>query len=439
MNIKSTTDFFNTEYCNWASYDNLRKIASLVDGQKNAARKVLSYILKHNQKKEIKVSQLNSKVSEEYEYLHGDMSGVIVNLAQNYIGTNNINLLTPEGNFGTVLVPEASAPRYIYTYGSNDLFNLFNKDDDAILDIQIFEGKKIESKFLLPTLPLLLINGANGISSGFAQKILPRNPKDIIKYLKYYLKNPNRPKKPFKNKPFFNGFNGVIENGDNTKQWYIYGTFERQNNKVIITELPIGYTLKSYLKILDRLEDDKKIISYSDFSENSFLFEVKFNRKFLNTLTDESLIDLLKLKKTITENYTVMTEYNTIETFDNISDILWRFIEVKRIYLEKRKIYMLKQITKDIKLDVSRYVFIDSVIKGKIIVQNREEIDVIEDIDKTDKIIKKDDSYEYLLNMPVRSMTSTKLKALYDKIKKNKEELDILKDTTIEELWLKEI
>ena len=189
FSLRPVTEFFNREYCNWASYDNLRKIASFVDGQKNAARKVLWYTLQKNQKNEIKVSQLDSKVAESEEYLHGSMAGVVVNLAKDYPGSNNINLMYPEGNFGTRLIPEASAPRYIYTYGTKAFFEMFNKQDDAILNSQSFEGKDIEPVFMLPKLPVLLINGSEGVTSGYAQKILPRNPKDIQKYISYYLNN----------------------------------------------------------------------------------------------------------------------------------------------------------------------------------------------------------------------------------------------------------
>jgi DNA gyrase/topoisomerase IV subunit A len=81
QNTRKITEFFKSDYVDQASYDNLRKIASLVDGQKNAARKIIYTILQKNIKEKIKVSQLGSKVAEFAEYLHGNMDGVIVNLA----------------------------------------------------------------------------------------------------------------------------------------------------------------------------------------------------------------------------------------------------------------------------------------------------------------------------------------------------------------------
>jgi DNA topoisomerase-2 len=437
------SEFFKSDYVDFASYSTIRMIASAIDGQKNASRKVIATVFNKNITNEMKVSQLASKVAETTEYLHGDVSlqGVIVTMAQNYVGANNIPLLDREGNFGNRFINEASAPRYIYTNGSKELFTLIKKDDNAILEKQYFEGGEIEPRFYLPTLPLILVNGAEGIASGFAQKILPRNPKEIEKYIKYRLSHPDSPKKPFKNKPYFEGFKGSVEQGETNNQWIIKGVFNKlSSTKVEITEVPIGYTLKGYMKVLDKLEDEGVITRYEDKCENDvFHFIVHFKRNELAKLTDDKLLDKLKLKKSLTENYTTIDIHNRVKVFNNISEIMDYFIEVKLLYLKKRKIYMMEQLTNDIKLDVSRYVFIDSVIKGKIVVQNREEKDVIADIEKADKIIKKDDSYEYLLNMPVRSMTSTKLKVLYDKIKSTKNVLTDLKETSIEQIWLKEI
>jgi len=436
LKIRKTSEFFNKEYVNWASYDNLRKIGSVIDGQKNAARKILWYIFQKSLKNEIKVSQLDSKVAEETEYLHGSMAGVIVNLARDYIGTNNINLLYPEGNFGTRLINEASAPRYIYTYGTDEFFNMFSKNDNKILEHQYFEGHQIEPKFMLPKLPLILINGSEGLTSGFAQKILPRNPKEIEKYILYRLKHSNSPKKPFKNKPYFRGFKGKIEQGENNKQWIIEGIYTIKGNTVIITELPIGYNLKSYKKILDKLEEQKKIVSYKENCIDSFYFEVKMTRENLKT---SDLMDYLKLRKTITENYTVMDEKNKIKVFDKVQDIMDYFIDVKLKYLGKRKNYLIDSLSNEIRELVSKYIFIKSIIEETLIITKRPDEDIIKDLENINKIIKKDDSYDYLLQMPIRSMTQKRMESLMKQIKDKKQELDFIKKSSLEEMWIKDI
>lgn len=443
MNFKTrkTSHFFNNDYVDYASYDNIRKIPSLCDGQKNAARKILWYVFNKKIKNEIKVSQLDSKVAEETEYLHGTMAPVIVNLAQDYTGTNNINLLEPEGNFGTKIIPEASAARYIYTYGSNELFTLLSKQDIDILEHQEFEGHQIEPKFLLPSLPMLLVNGAEGISSGFATKILPRNPDEIKKYIKYRLTNPSAPEKPFKNKPWYRGFNGVIEQGEEPNKWVIKGAFTQQGLKVNITELPIGYSLKSYLKILDTLEDQKKIKSYKDNTNKDFRFEVYFTKEQLK-IAQKDMFVFLKLQKKVTENYTVINEDNRVKVFDSIPEIFEEYIKVKMLYLEKRKNNIIKNISEDIKIMISKYIFIKSIVNNELVITKRPTIDIIKDLDSLDsldKVIKQNGDYNYLLNMNIQSLTQEKMNSLLQKVKDRKSELDIIKNMNTKQIWLEDL
>ncbi len=439
LKTRSSTDFFNSDYVDYSSYDNIRKIASLVDGQKNASRKILWYTLQKNLKNESKVSQLDSKASEATEYLHGSMAQVIVNLAMDYTGTNNINLMFPEGNFGTTLIPEASAPRYIYTYGTDEFFDIFSREDDDILEHQYFEGHKIEPRFMMPKLPMLLVNGTEGISSGFSSRILPRNPLEIKKYIKYRLTHPTSPLKPFKNKPWYRGFNGSITQGEDSRKWVISGVFVRKANKVHITELPIGYSLKSYIKVLDKLEDDKKIITYSDDTTKGFDFTVQFNRKYLDSLSDVKLMDLLKLNKKSAEIYTVMDENNRVQQLTSVDDIMQRYFDIKLEFMQKRKDHQVETITKDIRVLISKYIFIQSIVQEELVITKRPTKDIIKDLDANPKIIEVEGSYDYLLAMNIRSLTEERMAKLLEDVKKAKGDLDHIKGQTIEEMWLEEL
>ena len=101
----SYKDFINKELVLFSNCDNERSIPSLVDGFKPGQRKVMFTCLKRNDKKEVKVAQLAGSVGEKSAYHHGEASlmGTIINLAQDYVGSNNINLLLPNGQFGTRL------------------------------------------------------------------------------------------------------------------------------------------------------------------------------------------------------------------------------------------------------------------------------------------------------------------------------------------------
>jgi len=432
------TEFFNKDYVDQASYDNLRKIASLVDGQKNASRKILYTVLEKNIKDKIKVSQLGSKVAEFAEYLHGSLDGVIVNLGQDFQGTNNIPLLQKKGNFGTRFAQEASASRYIYTYGTSEFFQLFKKEDSAVLKHQFFEGQQIEPMFYVPSLPILLINGSEGVSSGFAQKILPRDPDKIKGYIVNKL---NGKASRYDFTPFYKGFKGVIEQGETSNQWLIKGVVQRQGiNRVLITEVPIGYDLKGYINVLDDLEDKKIIQGYRDLSEDdNFKFEVSIASKELKTWCDETLLAKLKLIKKVSENYTVIDENNKIQVLDCAKDIIDHYIDVKLEYVAKRKSHQCEILETEIRFDFSKYLFIKMIVEDKLIVNNRKKVDIEADLNKVENILSKDGSYDYLLNMNILSLTKERLAKLEKDIADKKQTLDELLKKSIEEIWIDEL
>jgi DNA gyrase/topoisomerase IV subunit A len=437
------SDFYNTDYADYASYDNLRKIASAIDGQKNTARKIVCTVMDKNINTELKVSQLSNKMAEHTEYLHGDASGVVVTMAQNFAGTNNVPLLDREGNFGTRFINDASAPRYIYTKGSQDLWNIFNKDDKEILEKQFFEGDEIEPIFYLPNLPMILINGSEGISSGFAQKILPRNPELIKKFLEVKLQD-GHPSKGIITKaftPYFKGFKGTVEQGDNPAQWLIKGAVQRTSiAKVLITELPIGYNLKSYIKVLDKLEDDNIITGYKDKSDNDiFEFEVGFLTMNLKKLSDDQLLNTLNLVKKVTENYTCMNAQNKIQIFDSAEDIFTYYFEVKMTYLTKRKTHLLSKMTSEIEFDASKYLFIKNIVDETLKINKRKKTDIEKDLVKIAGIITRDNSYDYLLNMSIQSLTTERMAKLLQDVKDKKVKFDVLQKISNEQMWRDEL
>jgi DNA gyrase/topoisomerase IV subunit A len=283
---------------------------------------------------------------------------------------------------------------------------------------------------------MILVNGSTGIASGFAQIILPRNPEEIKKYLKYTLSKNDR--KPFKNKPYFKGFKGNVKQGEGN-QWIIEGVSEKvSSTEVKITEVPTTYTLKKYIKVLDKLEDDGKIISYTDLCEDDiFEFKVKMTRANLAKVTD--LLEFFKLRTKITENYTVLDENNRVKVFDNVNDIMRYYIDIKKKYLQRRKDHLISMYRDDIYTLVSKYVFIQKIVNDELQISKRSIQDIEKDLESIDKIIKKNDSYDYLLGMNIRSLTKEKMEELMKEIKNTKNKLDNIKSKSVEEMWLDEI
>lgn len=431
--------FYNYEYSNYSLYTTLRMMASAIDGLKNSHRKILCTLLLKNINTEIKVSQLDSKMAETTEYLHGSASSAIVTMAQNFAGTNNLPLLARSGNFGTRFTPEASAPRYIYTYKEKYVDQLFKKDDEAILVKQIFEGNEIEPQFYVPTLPMLVINGSEGVATGFAQKILSRNVKDVEKYISGILKGKSR--KFMELIPYFNGFNGLVERGENEAQWIVKGVLSKTSvAKVTVTELPINVSYKDYIKTLDELEDKGVIKSYNDKCDNDvFNFEVSMDSKIIKELSEDELLQKLKLIKKITENYTSIDENNKVRQFKDIYGIVDYFISVKLKYTNLRKQHIINTISSDISQLQSKYNFIKAVLDNKLIINKRSKQDIVSDLEKMKDIITVDDNYDYLLRMPIYSLTDEKVKELQESISKKELELTTIKSKTETDLWLEDI
>lgn len=431
------SNFFNSDFVDYASYDNLRKIGSCIDGLKNASRKVIFTVLEKNIKEPIKVSQLANKVAEYAEYLHGSLDGVVVNLGQDFAGTNNVPLLQKKGNFGTRFAQEASAPRYIFTYGSKNLFTLFKKEDLKILKEQMFEGERIEPVFYVPTLPLILVNGSEGVSSGFAQKILPRNPKNIIKYLTNKIQGKRNNKDLLK--PFFNDFKGTVEQGETSFQWLIKGKIERTNkNQITISEIPVGYDLKTYIKVLKTLEDNKVILDWDDLSDKEFKFIVKMNPKDLDKLSEDEILDKLKLVKKVTENLTCLNDNNQIQEFQSAEEILDYYFKVKMEYLGKRKDYLVQELKTDLDILNAKITFIKAILDKSLVIEKQPKDKIVKNLEKI-ITVKVQDSYDYLLNMPLYSLTLEKIKALTETLKNSKLKLKETQEKTLENFWLEDL
>jgi DNA topoisomerase-2 len=440
MNI---TDYFNVDVCNYASYDNYRKIGSCIDGLKPSSRKCIYTVLKNNITTPKKVSQLKSDAASQTQYLHGDQSleGVFVSLAQDFAGSNNIPLLKREGTFGTRLIPSAAAGRYIFTCKEDYLDYIFRKEDEPVLIQQIFEGEVIEPKFYVPIIPLLVVNGSIGLTTGFTQKILQHNIKDVIKYLKNKL---NGSKHVVTVNPYFKDFTGIIEEAKDKDvgSWIISGKISQiSSNEIEITEIPVNYTLESYTSILDKLEDEKLIKEYRDLSDNGkFKFRVKLYRNGQGIeMNDKNILSKLKLISAVTENYTSFDENNKIFEFKSIYEILDHFYNVRLKFYQHRKDHIINDLKQKIVENVSKYTFINGVVTDEIKIAKKTNEEIIKQLEKFDKIIKLNDSYDYLLNMPMRSMTKEQLKKLLELVKSQKEKLNSLKETTLEQMWLSDL
>ena len=252
-------DYINKDLIMFSLATVRRAIPSVVDGLKPSQRKVLFGCFKRNLVKEIKVAQLAGYVSEHSGYHHGEMSlmGTIIGMAQNYLGSNNMNLLVPQGQFGTRIQGgnDHASPRYIFTYLNQITKMLFSDLDKPLLDYLEDDGDQVEPEYYVPILPTVLINGCNGIATGWSTSVPCYNPIDIGKLMECKLTE-----KPYPEiMPYYQGFKGTIHKVKEG-QYISKGCYERLNaSTIIITELPIGTWTEKYIDFLNSLLPESTI------------------------------------------------------------------------------------------------------------------------------------------------------------------------------------
>lgn len=457
-------EFIDRELIHFSDYDCKRSIPCLCDGLKPSLRKIIYSCFKRNLKKEIKVAQLAGYISENSAYHHGEQSlyDSIIGLSQDFVGSNNIELLVPKGQFGSRLQggSDSASPRYIFTHLSELAFHVFNPLDNPLLEYNEDDGKKIEPVWYIPIIPMILVNGSDGIGTGFSTKVPPHDPEIIVKNLFNMMDD-----KPLENMiPHFRGFRGTIEfkgiNAYGSEQYINKGTYKIiDDTTAVITELPIGKWTDDYKTFLETLLYDKSTDNKGnkqcliDFSNNStekvVHFTLKFKKEDLSYLkNNDDFENTFKLTDSKYSNYSNMHLYNNkgiICKYDNVEDIMKEFYLLRLVFYTKRKEYMLKSMKKELDVIESKVRFIEGFISGEVNILHKED-DEIEKIlieknfpkfgtDDIDSDETSSYSYDYLLNMKIKSLTKKKIEELKKLFESKMGIYNELMAKTEKELW----
>ncbi len=420
-------DFVDKELILFSRYDVERSIPSAVDGLKPSQRKVLYSAVERNITKDIKVAQFSGYVSEKSAYHHGEVSlqGTIVNMAQNFVGSNNINFLVPSGQFGSRLMggKDSASARYIFTRLSSETRKIFPAVDDNLLKYLDDDGDQIEPEFYVPIIPTLLVNGASGIGTGFSTNIPSFNPKDIANNVRRMIAGET----PLAMIPWYKGFKGTIE--ETSPGVYVSkGVYAISGKTVVISELPIGTWTNDYKEFLEGLLE-KKILS--DFrekhTEENVLFELDF--------TGIPDVSILKLETTIrTSNMHAFDKNSRIRKYDSPIDILCEWFEVRKKFYIKRKKFLLSDLTTRSIIAENKSRFIKMINNDELVVSKKSE-KVLSDELEALKFYKVDNSFSYLLNMKISSMTSERVAELEKEAAKLREEVVALTATSEMSMW----
>ena len=432
-NVKqlNITDFVHKDLVNFSLADLKRSIAHVCDGLKPSQRKVMYSCFQKNLTAEMKVAQLAAFVAEKSAYHHGEVSlaDTIVKLANDFMGSNNINLLEPCGQFGTRLMggKDASQTRYIFTRLTSEARKLFDPKDDAILNYLDDDGRSIEPDFYMPTLPMILVNGSEGIGTGFSCYVPPFNPKDIRDNITNVLNG----KSIQKMKPWFRGFKGEIFEQDDDS-WMTQGVWSSIGRTVKVTELPPGRWTQDYKEHLDGLVE-KKIIG--SFTNNSTTENVDF---LIQDYNGSDAVKDLKLQKTLrTTNMHLFHPTKGIHKYQSPELILKDFIELRYEYYKKRKEHLIKVLETKAQMCEYKSRFVTMVINGDIIVFRRKKQELENQLSGLFPQI--GGTYDYLLNIRTVQYTDESVRELLKESEQAKRDLEIMKSTTAMNMWKNDI
>ncbi len=456
------SSYLNNELIKFSHSDCKRSIPSLFDGLKESQRKVLYAVKKRNltyNKQSLKVAQLGGYVAEHTNYHHGEQNlyETIIKMANEFPGSNNIPLLYRDGQFGTRNsgAKDAANARYIFTKMESITPLLFRQEDDVLLDYVYDDGDKVEPKFYVPILPMILVNGCTGIGTGWSSNIPCFNPMDIIKCIKEWLNNDGEVllKDPDNGsvvsllpeiKPWYRHFIGRIE--EENGKFVSYGVIKSEKDKVEVSELPIGLWTDKFKESCEDWLVEKQIKNMKNYSTPK-----KVN--FIITESDDGMVCNIKnlglYSYLHTTNMVLFNEKEQIKKY-NVDQIINEFCIVRYNLYTKRKKYIIDLLEKELRHLGNKERFIQEIIDKKLNIMNVDEDIVVKELEKRgyDKENNTNDEgeeltnksgYEYLLKLPVRTLTANQVKKIKNDILSQEKKLDNIKKTSEKQMWLNDL
>lgn len=441
-------EFIHRELVNFSIYDCERSIPNLMDGFKPSQRKVLYSCIKHNIVKEQKVVELCGQVMKTSNYHHGDKSlnDTIIGMAQDFVGSNNLNFLVPQGGFGSRLMggQDAASPRYISTFLHPITRIVFRKEDDPLLTLLDDDGKQVEPEYFFPSVCTLLINGSTGIGTGYSTSIPPHNPADIVKHLRKLIRNPDH---IFDLKPWVKNFKGTIEAKENGN-WISRGIVNRLDRwNVEITELPVGVWTTKYKEHLDKLLEDGKINDFKDKGDEANVhFLITIDPHSMNELVDTNVVyDFFKLESTIkSTNLTFFDEKRKLIQVKSTEEILVQFYKVRLKLYKKRYRHLVNRYESELQKLSAKMLYIERVMDGKIQLFRQALENVLRQLEtqnfpKLESGKNETPNYDYLLNLRSVSFTKEKIEELAKEKNMIAEALNELKSREPTDLWIDDL
>ncbi|XP_062993417.1 DNA topoisomerase 2-alpha isoform X2 [Elgaria multicarinata webbii] len=472
-------DFIHKELVLFSNSDNERSIPSLVDGLKPGQRKVLFTCFKRNDKRDVKVAQLAGSVAEMSSYHHGEASLMmtIINLAQNFVGSNNLNLLQPIGQFGTRLHggKDSASPRYIFTMLSPLARLIFPAVDDSVLKFLYDDNQRVEPEWYIPIIPMVLINGAEGIGTGWSSKIPNYDIREVVNNIRRMLDGDEL----LPMTPSYKNFKGTIDAlGQN--QYLVNGEVSILDSTTIeISELPVRTWTQVYKEqvlepMLNGSEKTPPLITdYKEYhTDTTVKFIVKLSEQKLAEAEAAGLHKVFKIQTSLSCNNMVLFDHvGCLKKYESVEDVLREFYELRLRYYTLRKDWLAGMLGAESAKLNNQARFILEKIEGKIVIENKPKKELIkvliqrgydsdpvkkwkesqqkssdEDTNEEEDSDKENESaaasgpdFNYLLNMPLWYLTKEKKDELCKQRDDKETELENLKQKKPDNLWREDL
>lgn len=442
------SEYLMGEVLPFSRYDNERSIAHVVDGFKPAQRKIMWTMCtayRDVATPTIKVAQLSGEVAKRTWYKHGEdsLNGTAMKMAADYpICGNNMNLLTPGGMYGNRHGDDPASPRYVFTCCEAIASYVFPESDFPVLDMLECEGHVIEPACMVPVLPIVLCNGTSGVGTGWSSDVPCFDPRTIIEWCRLYNARTvsGSPAPPLDPTPWIEGFRGKI--GRVGDRFVATGMVEQVDERTLrITDLPMptnAFLFSDKKKSDAKFKDEhphRLTISSTDTTVNVLMqFDAPIADKTLKFLKSRACLSI-----SLSNMHLWSVHGFAPHHYDTVLSIAEAHAEVRLLTYGKRREHQICELRNFIARISDEHRFVRRVIETKgSLVFMRAKADVVRDLE-SDGFAKIDGGYDHLLKLPFSSATAELLEKLKGDRVKAEAQLDALINTTVHDMWEREL
>lgn len=339
-------------------------------------------------------------------------------------------------NSRLLLGKDSASPRYIFTRLAPLTKLLFPDADMPVLEYAVDDGEQVEPKRFVPILPMLLVNGATGIGTGWSTDVLEYNPKELAQVLMGMLDGGDA----CDVRPWYRGFRGSIE-GEHPS-YKTRGVYEVVDATTVrVTEIPLGVSFEDYKK---KLEDKIQSGDIKDYVNDSTEERPNFKVVFPGAVPDD-VYKALDLVSTLVKAANMHCFFEgTIRKFNTTKEIIEAFYGVRLELYGKRREYLIARLNRELERLSERVRFIRAVLDGTIVVNNQPRSAIEARLASLNfkQLARTEDgavSYDYLLGMAIYSLTREKVQELERECDAKRAELEEVTSCTPEQMWRLEL